>query len=327
MVIKAQNETGQFASYENRYQVETDEQAGLVEKKILLSDPVIPWAITELSLENVTMIHARTQLNQNIVLRTEQARATVDIFLQLNGHSEIHRSGQTNRTYQSGQCNLIHTPAYEGELKLSGPDISTFVVQFSTAFFERILYGTPGPLEQLGEAVEKGQMQVLTASHALITPAMKAGLYAMLNCPYKGLVKRLFLEGKLLELVALQLEQIDQVKHGRSTSLRGTEVDKLMAVREWLEANFLQPVTLLDVARVAGLNDFKVKKGFRELFHTTVFTYLTDLRLTYAKQLLLDEKRTVSEVADVLGYSQIHHFTNAFKKRFGYLPHTLKNQD
>ncbi|SFC13981.1 helix-turn-helix transcriptional regulator [Spirosoma endophyticum] len=325
MIIKARNATGQFASYENRYQVETDKQAGLVEKKILLSDPVIPWAITELALENVTIIHAQTQLDQNMILRTEQARPTVDVFLQLTGSSAIQRSGQPNRTYKSGQCNLIHTPAYEGELQLSGPDIATFVVQFSTAFFERILYGTSGPLERLGEAVEKGQTQLLADCHAMITPAMKACLYTILHCPYKGLIKRLFLESKLLELVALQLEQLDQAKSSRSTSLRGTEVDKLMAVREWLDANFLQPVTLLEVARLAGLNDFKLKKGFRELFHTTVFTYLAELRLNYAKHLLLNENRTVSEAADALGYSQIHHFTNAFKKRFGYLPSELRN--
>lgn len=273
----------------------------------------------------MTLIHAQTQSKQRIVLHTEQAKPTVDIFLQLRGGSAIQRTGQPNRGYQAGQCNLVHTPSYEGELELSGYDISTVAVQFSPLFFERLVWGTSGPLEQIGEAIEKGTMQLLTARHALISPAMKVSLQAMLHCPYKGLVKRLFLEGKLLELVALQLEQIEQSRSGRSPSLRNADIDKLMAVREWLEANFLQPVTLGEVARLAGLNDFKLKKGFRELFHTTVFTYLTDLRLQYARQLLLEERRSVREVADVLGYSHIHHFSHAFKKRFGYLPHTLKS--
>ena len=324
MVIKARNSAGQFTSYEDQFRIERDEQAGLVAKHIQLGNPVMPWAITELELDNVTMTYAQSPIPQDIILQTEQGKATVDVFLQLHGSSAIRRSGQASRFYGSGQCNLIHAPASEGELTLQGPGVSTFVAQFSPAFFTHFLAGQPGPLDQLGESIERGRCQPLAATNVVLTPAMRDTLQAMLHCPYRGLVKRLFLEGKLLELIALQLDQTDQTSRRQPTSLRGADVDKLRLVREWLDSNFLQPLTLMDVARQAGLNEFKLKKGFRELFHTTVFTYLTDLRLTHAKQLLLEGQRLVGEVADELGYSQVHHFTSAFKKRFGYLPRELR---
>lgn len=324
MGIRVKDGTGQYASYENRYQVETDGLAGVVQKRILVPSPVVPWSITELVMENVKITHARSQIDQNIVLRTEQDVPTVDLFVQLSGQSQIRRCGQPDRYYQPGQCNVVYTPAYEGELQLGGPAVSTFAVQFSAAYFRQFLDGTVRSLDRLAEGMDKGQMRGMAPGNSLVTPGMKAILYDMLHCPFSGFARRLFLEAKGLELLALQIDQLSMGYLGRSTALRPADVDKLMAVREWLNEHFLQPITLPEVARVVGLNDFKLKKGFRELFNTTVFGYLTDLRMSYARQLLLDNKQTVTEVADALGYQHVHHFTHAFRRHFGYLPGTLR---
>ena len=324
MGIKAKDGTGRYASYENRYQVDTDKQAGIVQKRILAPSSVVPWSITELAMDNVKITHAQSPIDQTIVLRTEQEVPTVDLFVQLSGQSQIRRSNQSDRRYQSGQCNIVYTPAYEGELQLGGPTVSTFAVQFSAPFFQRFLDGQVGCLDRLAEGMDQGQMRSLTPHNSLVTPTMKAVLYDVLHCPFNGLVKRLYLEAKLLELLALQIDQISLDQSGRTTALRSDDVDKLVAVRDWLDAHFLEPVTLTEIARLAGLNDFKLKKGFRELFNTTVFGHITNLRMSHARQLLLDSGQTVTEVADALGYQHVHHFTHAFRKHFGCLPSELR---
>ncbi|MEO8398573.1 MAG: AraC family transcriptional regulator [Ignavibacteriaceae bacterium] len=70
----------------------------------------------------------------------------------------------------------------------------------------------------------------------------------------------------------------------------------------------IKEFTLLDLSRKVGLNDFKLKKGFRELLGTTVFSYLNELKMDYAKQLLLDKKKTIYETSMVMGFSEPHHF-------------------
>ena len=323
MAIKAKDETGRYASFDNQYQVETDEQAGVVQKRILVPNPAIPWSIVELTMDNVKITHAQSQIDQSIGLRTEQDFPSVDLFIQLSGQSQIRRSHQPNRQYQNGQCNVVYSPAYEGELHLGGPTVSTFAVQFAAPYFQRFFDGQVGSLDRLAEGMDRGQMRTLTPYNPLVTPTMKAILYDVLHCPFAGLTKRLYLEGKLLELLALQ---IDQVNTGQSirTTLRPDDIDRIVAVREWLTGHFLEPVTLVNLAQLAGLNDFKLKKGFRELFGTTVFNYLTELRMSHARQLLLDSKQTVGEVADALGYQHVHHFAHAFRKHFGYLPSQLR---
>lgn len=325
MGIKVQDGAGQYSSFENRYQVDRDEQAGVVQKRILTPSPVVPWSITELAMDNVTITHAQSEINQHIVLGTQQAEPTVDLFVQLTGQSQIRRSNQSDRLYQPGQCNVVYTPACEGELHLGGLAVSTFAVQFSAPFFQRFLDGQVGSLDWLSEGINKGQMRSLAPDNARVTPAMKAVLHEVLHCPFHGLVKRLFLEAKLLELLALQIDQLNLSQSARTITLRPDDVAKLMAVRDWLATHFLQPITLLEVARLVGLNDFKLKKGFRELFNTTVFGYLTDLRMCHARQLLLDSGQTITEIADGLGYQHVHHFTHAFRRHFGYLPSELRS--
>ncbi len=324
MGIKVKDKTGQYASFESLYQVNADGQAGVVQKQIVVPNPVVPWSITELVMENVKITHALSQIDQNIVLQTTQDSQTVDLFVQLSGQSQIRRSNQSDRRYRSGQCNLVYTPSYEGELNLGGPAVSTFALQFSAAFFRPLLDEKVSSLACLAEAMDKGKMHALTPHNPLVTPKMKAILYDLLHCPFKGFSRRLFLEAKVLELLAWQMEQIGANRSEPTGVFRPDEVDKLVAVKEWLDDHFLQPITLLDVCRLVGLNDFKLKKGFRVLFNTTVFGYLTELRMSHARHLLLESGQTVTEVADALGYRHGHHFTHAFRKHFGYLPGKLR---
>lgn len=326
MGIKVQNGAGRYASFENHYQVDTDEPAGVVQKRILVPSSVVPWSITELAMDHVKITHARSQIDQNVVLRTEQEVPTVDLFVQLSGQSLIRRSQQPNRQYRGWQCNVVYTPGYEGELHLSGPAVSTFAVQFAAPFFGRLLSGSVGCLERFVEAIERGQMRALTPHNAPVTPTMHAILYDVLRCPFTGLTKRLFLEAKLLELLALQIDQMGTGQSDPVTAMLPEDADKLVAVREWLNEHFLQATTLSEVARLVGLNEFKLKKGFRTLFNTTVFGYLTNLRMNHARRLLLDSGQTVAEAADALGYEHVHHFSHAFRKHFGYLPSELRGQ-
>jgi AraC family transcriptional activator of pyochelin receptor len=86
---------------------------------------------------------------------------------------------------------------------------------------------------------------------------------------------------------------------------------------------FLPPPSLTKLADVAGTNTFKLKNGFKELFGTTVFGYLNEVKLVQAKDMLLSGIQ-IKEVADILGYSSVQHFGTAFRKKFNTSPGKLK---
>ena len=84
------------------------------------------------------------------------------------------------------------------------------------------------------------------------------------------------------------------------------------------------PCSLIELVELSGLNDFKLKRGFKELFGTTVFGYLFDLRIERAQEMLREGKQSIAEISFHIGYKNPQHFTAAFKRKFGYLPSEIK---
>lgn len=139
---------------------------------------------------------------------------------------------------------------------------------------------------------------------------------------YEGGWQHLYLQARALEQLALQCKQQEDAV--RLSSLRRTEVDKIYQAREALLRDIQHPPSLAALARLAGLNEYKLKSGFKEVFGNTVFGYLKDHRLNLARQLLLEGNRTVTEVAYETGYTTLQHFSNEFKKKFGITPGQLR---
>jgi len=165
-----------------------------------------------------------------------------------------------------------------------------------------------------------------SAYTASMVPAMYDIIRDMQRTPYKGRLKEIYLEAKAIELFLMQVEQLDrQDRHlDRPSGLQPCDIDRLHAIKEYITLNYHQPFTIIGLARQAGINQTKLKTGFKELFNTTVFGYLHDIRMNEARRLLLDQRLLVGEVADRIGYQHAHHFTAAFKRKFGVLPRDLR---
>ena len=84
--------------------------------------------------------------------------------------------------------------------------------------------------------------------------------------------------------------------------------------------NLCNPPSLIDLARQVGLNERKLKQGFRHVFGNSVFGYLHDYQMQQAQRLLLAEKMTVAGVAARVGYTSPTGFCAAFRRKFGINP-------
>jgi len=100
--------------------------------------------------------------------------------------------------------------------------------------------------------------------------------------------------------------------------------EKIIAVRDLINERLGDPPSLSQIARTVGINEYKLKRGFKEIFNTTVFGYLTEQRLLLAYQYLMDTRKTAAEISFELGYSTPQHFNNVFKKRFGLTPDSIR---
>lgn len=165
-----------------------------------------------------------------------------------------------------------------------------------------------------------GSQHTLCFEPGRITPAIRVALSQLLTYPYQGATRLLYLESKSLELIALFLDQVRCRAPSPTATLRADDVERIYAARDILLANIEEPPGLLTLARQVGLNDCKLKAGFRQVFGTTAFGYLHDQRMEQARQLLGENKLNVAEVACAVGYTNPSHFSAAFRKKFGVSP-------
>jgi len=155
-----------------------------------------------------------------------------------------------------------------------------------------------------------------------ISPAIHVILQQMLNCPYKSTLKNMFIEGKILELFAVyfneSLFEKDKVDH--RIKLSTIDIKSIYRAREVLDDRILVPTSLVCLAKLVCLNEFKLKHGFKRIFGETVHAYVIAKRLELARQLFEQKQMSVSEVAGAIGYANASHFAQAFRKKFGVNP-------
>jgi len=149
--------------------------------------------------------------------------------------------------------------------------------------------------------------------------------HQIISCPLEGSSRRLYMESKALEILALQMDALAPSKLSPQ-HMSKDDRDRLEEARRIVEQEFVDPPSLLALARRVGLNDFKLKRGFRQLYRTTVFGYVRTLRMERARMMLAAGESTVSEAALAAGYSCFGHFAKVFRQHFGIMPRDLKKR-
>ncbi len=143
-------------------------------------------------------------------------------------------------------------------------------------------------------------------------------LAELLSPNYNGLSKRLFLESKVLELLALKMDSATMRREERL----GIDniIKKIYEVENIIASDLTAQFSILQLSRITGVNDFVLKKEFKRVFGKTVFEYTTDLRMSKAKKLLKHSTKPIYEISEIVGYKNSTHFTAAFKKKTKITP-------
>lgn len=142
---------------------------------------------------------------------------------------------------------------------------------------------------------------------------------AMFAAPYTGTARRLFLESAALALLASQCEARANETSGERWSGRELDRKHLMKARSVLEGNLVQPPSIAALARIVGMNEFKLKRDFKQLFGTTIFGYVRKRRMELAA-MELHAGLPVAQAAAAVGYQCPRCFADAFRRHFGTLP-------
>ncbi len=155
-----------------------------------------------------------------------------------------------------------------------------------------------------------------------ISPAVRLIINEMMNCRYREQVKRIYLEGKILELLAVYLDEsvFEEERTYPQVRISNCDREALHKARRILDEDITCPPTLGKLARLICLNEYKLKTGFKELFGMPVHAYIINKRLEKARLLMEGEKLKVTEAALRVGYNDLSYFAEKFRKKYGVNP-------
>ncbi len=151
---------------------------------------------------------------------------------------------------------------------------------------------------------------------------MQVHLHEILKSKNAGARQKIFIESKFLQLLLCIEDEAQDTSQDCSNCKflsRPEERDKIERALAYLNDSIGQTITIPSLARRVGMNECYLKKGFKELYGKTIFMHLQEQRMQRAK-VLLQEERSVTEVASEVGYASLSSFSSAFKKSVGVLP-------
>lgn len=193
---------------------------------------------------------------------------------------------------------------------------------------------TPAYLHQFAKAhknehstFEKVVSFTMTDSFSKISQVChktSSAIQALLNNDYTDTKENIFINAQtqiiLLYATDCMLGDKDETRFNCKFLTNEEDREKIIHAREILLQNIGTPLTIKALSRKVAINECYLKKGFKEIFGTTIFDFYQGQRMEHAKYLLYEKGLTVTEVSELLGYSSISHFSTAFKNHTGLKP-------
>lgn len=280
--------------------VETFDNFAMVQRRFKTSGDslFIPFSCDYPSVQMIFSLDGQTFLNNRI-----------DPFF-------LGRSSHCINFFKGYNCtNLLHTRSQQHDV----------VFRLKKGFYTDLITQYLSSAEDHLPAMILQEKEFNTINKHLPTDAAISGILKnILECPFNGEMRSVFIREHLRALLMLQLFHFSSIVTGKppriDTKITLRDRDILYDVKQYIDQHFLDPTSLESLSRHFGLNEFKLKHGFKSLFDTSPIKYLHYKRLTFSLFLLRETDKTIKEIAHEIGYSHPSNFTTAFMKMFGNPP-------
>jgi AraC-like DNA-binding protein len=158
-------------------------------------------------------------------------------------------------------------------------------------------------------------------SEGQVTASMAVVLSQILNFNLNSSVEKIYLKAKVYELLGLYFNTPEEGDVEQCPFLIDEDnVRRIKMAKEIVIQQMVNPPTLKELADEVGISLKKLKEGFKEIYGDTVYSYILDYKMEYARKLLERGNKNVNEVGLAVGYSTASHFIAAFKKKYGTTP-------
>lgn len=161
-----------------------------------------------------------------------------------------------------------------------------------------------------------------------IEPSLSLRLKQFFSIEKETITDMLKLNSFLLELLVICFEYLFSEKNQTNHNLDNKDIESAFNVKNILESSIMTSCPKIsELAMKANMSQTKLKTIFKQIFGESIHQYYIKYKMYKARELLLKEQYSVSEIGYKLGYNSTSHFISLFKKHFSETPkdYLLKN--
>jgi len=278
-----------------------------------------------ISFPHMHIMDLKWHTREAVKMIDDRPSDTVNFNFQMQGNNAIQYAGfrHDNNTAPGAYCMSFHPEGEHYNCVEKDSYLEVLHIALDKSFFAASLGSDSRWTEQIKERLFNNKAYSDAAGSIPMTPQMWHLIHSIVRQKSPGPLRNLMVQSKAMELIALHIAGLNLPQPAKP-DISNADVEKLQFLKTHLDTHFLAEHSLSQLSRLCLLNEFKIKRGFKILFGTSVFAYLRKKRMDYATDLLRTGKHTVEEVSDVLGYEYAHHFSAAFKKFTGSNPSAVR---
>jgi AraC-like DNA-binding protein len=252
-------------------------------------------------------------LNRSCTFTMMEYEPLLKLRFHLVNHIQYHMEGLGNLVFYEQGYNLLYIPFQNNRLYFQNAGV---YFSIDIHFPVYVLSQKLPPLVLMNEF----QKKVLHQQPAMLVPVNQVASRSLLTHVHQliqsGKRSTASLHSRSLTLLNLCLENISEHPVWEPVTLSMQEAQAIFMARTNMEENLKKEWTIKELTQLTGLNDYKLKTGFQQLYHSSPADYLRDIRMEKAWQLLSGKRFSVSQVAEEVGYTNLSAFSKAFKKYY-----------
>ena len=281
------------------------------------------YDLREKSFNGIYISHWESQFNKHLKLADAVSNPVLSMHFTLEGEVMTSFKNAHSFSCKKGQSNIFSAAeGVLGHINFSKNNrFKGLGIALDETYLQKLTNNYPHLFTHLYDQYLGGKLLCQHKNFTQTSTNQNLVITQMNNANMMGNCCDLYLESKVLELLSLQLHEVQNNKYNSKKRCRcSRDIDKIHEAKAILIANSDNPPTILELSKRVGINDHKLKNGFKEVFNQTVYGYLFDYKMNMARQLILDTDKTIFEVAIACGYGYASHFTTAFKRKYGVSP-------
>ncbi|CAM1344990.1 helix-turn-helix domain-containing protein [Tenacibaculum amylolyticum] len=284
----------------------TTEECGVTRKNYTINPAYGTGNLVTCSFDGLVVRQLNIKLNHNLNFNGLQEVNALVFSAMLDGEKTISIPDSSVEIVQeSYEGYIAYLDTVKGTMSYSKDRIvKEIVVKMSANFIEKHRLDTLFPIH------DEYAISQLKKNFIHQLDSKTQDIINELICDSRtGLLKRLFLESKALELLSLQIG-----KDHRNEVKNSTATKKVYLAKDIITKNLDTQFSIFELSKKVYLNEFLLKKEFKRIFNITIFEFALQERMKKAKHLLTNTDTPIYEIAEFVGYKNPTHFSAAFKK-------------